>query len=198
MQPGAADSLTGAGGGTMPSPLPSRPYQFMTLRPCPKPLLRLYRDTFQPCCAPDAALACRVGEEGAKGWAEWYRAQNAALWVQPAGQPGADPQAALQAAEEAAEEARGGWSGWSEVLPLPADAAKEQPGPAGQQGKGGKGDGGSDDDEDDEDGSAGEDEEASVPQQDQVSMPQHATLPGHPCMHACSALHHSVAAGTLR
>lgn len=80
-------------------------------------------------CAKTGAVFAqhRAGEDGAKGWEQWHRQQNAALWVQPLGQEGDDPRVTLQQAEEAEEE-RGGWGGWVELPPLPPSSQEKKNG----------------------------------------------------------------------
>ncbi|KXZ47710.1 hypothetical protein GPECTOR_33g592 [Gonium pectorale] len=87
-------------------------------------LLRLF-DNFWESGAP------RAGEEGARGWAAWYRHEHDALWV---GKAGPDADGAERRGREredadggSGEDGGGGWTGWLELPPLPAEPPPDLP-----------------------------------------------------------------------
>ncbi|GFR52211.1 hypothetical protein Agub_g14751, partial [Astrephomene gubernaculifera] len=112
----------------------------------PGALLRLF-DNFWESGAP------RVGEEGAAGWAKWYRQVNEVLWVAKSGSH-ADADTATANRQKQPSERKGGkgndgddegggddpgvgggggggggWSGWMELPPLPSPPAPPLPPP---------------------------------------------------------------------
>ncbi|GLI71321.1 hypothetical protein VaNZ11_016480, partial [Volvox africanus] len=79
-------------------------------------LLRLFENFWE-------AGAPRAGEEGAVGWAKWYRKENEALWVAKTG-AGDDSGGRRRGESRRQDEdtdpgdSGGGWTGWMELPPL--------------------------------------------------------------------------------